>query len=220
MLTHDGPAREGEVVTTLRSWWEAWPVRARLPWLLEALDLLTDRGAVEGSAALDAAASLWVDGAELIRRDPASTSRGELALWRRIAGRLGIDASTVVEYLGSLQGPGDLAVPDPLRDLPAERVAIVSLNERAARGARDILRERTTAEILVVCEQVAGAATTAAKAADVILFAWAANKHAVFRTFDGVRDRVEFVAGKGASSIVTALERWADRVRGAELPRP
>jgi hypothetical protein len=42
---------------------------------------------------------------------------------------------------------------------------------------------------------------------------WAATKHAVYRAFDDVRDRIEYVQGTGASSIVLALERWIQRVR-------
>jgi hypothetical protein len=210
VLTHGGATQEFEAVSSIRSWWNTRPVRARLPWLLEALDILTEKGAAPGSASHNTASSLWLDGVDLIRRDPGSTSQGEVALWRRIGGRLGFDNEAVTDYLGPLV-PANSASPDPLRGVPLRRVAIVTLQERAAVAAREILAERTDAEFIIVCEYVAGPATAAAHAADVILFAWAANKHSVYRAFDDVRERLVYVAGKGASSIVRALERWAHR---------
>ncbi|MHC2088756.1 hypothetical protein [Methylobacterium sp. CM6244] len=215
VLLHNGPTAAGEAVTAIRSWWEASPVRVRLPWLLDALETL-DEMAAPGTTAHDAAASLWADGAELIRRNSGGLSTGERALWRRIGARLGFELSTLNEYLGVPATLNEAAAVDPLQDLPANRVAIVSLNERAAKVARDELRERTSAEVLIVCEEVAGAATDAARTADVILFAWAVNKHAVFHAFNGVRERIEYVSGRGASSMVTALERWAERSRGGQ----
>jgi hypothetical protein len=45
-----------------------------------------------------------------------------------------------------------------------------------------------------------------------VLIVWSAITHAVFRAFDGVdRERIEYVQGTGAASIVLALERWAIR---------
>jgi len=209
IFTHGSAQEEVEAVISIRSWWQARPVPRRLAWLLDALDLISEQSAVAGSVAHDVATALWVDGAEQIRRDPETIPRTSLALWHRIGARLGFDSESIVEFLGPPATVAEQVAADPLRNLSAKRVAIVTLQEKAAIAARDILRGRISADILVVCEHAAGAQTDAARSADVILFAWAANKHAVYEAFDGVRDRLEYVSGKGASSIVTALERWA-----------
>lgn len=211
VLAVGGPGGAGEAVSALRSWWVAMRVRSRLPWLLEALDLLSETAVVDGSPEAEAATSLWVDGVDLIRRDATGVMPGEIAHWRRLGARLGFDAPTLADQLGGADAAGAASAPDPLRDLPARRVAIVTLLERAANAAREELVERTDAEILIVCEHVACAATDTARSADVILFAYGVNTHAVYRAFDGVRDRLEYVTGRGASSIVMALERWASQ---------
>jgi hypothetical protein len=89
----------------------------------------------------------------------------------------------------------------------------VSLREEAANIAAKLIRERTKAEVLVVTETVAGASTSNATTADVILFVWASSTHAVYRAFDGVREKVAYVQGTGAPGIVLALERWVIRQR-------
>ena len=61
----------------------------------------------------------------------------------------------------------------------------------------------------MVTETHAGAATGSAKTADVVLFVWASTTHAVYRAFDNVREKLAYVEGKGAVSIVLTLERWA-----------
>jgi hypothetical protein len=98
---------------------------------------------------------------------------------------------------------------DPLTDVDLKKVAIVSLREEAARGAAEIIRQRTGAQVLVVTETHAGTDTNSAKNADVVLFVWASTTHAVYRAFDGVREKLVYVPGKGAASIVLTLERWA-----------
>ena len=193
---------EDEVVETLRRWWEVRRVRARLPFLLESLDLLT-----EYTAARDAAESLWIDGADFVRRDPTALSRGERLLWRHIGRRIGLEEATLDEFLGTTAAEAEEEA-DPVAEADLQKIAIVSLQERAARQAAEWIRERTAAEVLTVVEHAAGAATESARSADVVLFVWAANKHAVYRAFDDVRDRLAYVQGTGPSSIVLALERW------------
>jgi hypothetical protein len=169
--------------------------------------LLSEKGAAPGSVSYNASTALWLDGADLIRRDPAAVSPTEIELWRRIGGRLDFDAGSIVEYLGPVPSEGT-PVLDPLKSLSAQRIAIVTLQERAAEVARELLRKRSEAEFVLVCEHVPGPATAAARSADVILFAWAANKHAVYNAFQDARDRLVYVPGKGASSIIRTLEQW------------
>ena len=72
-----------------------------------------------------------------------------------------------------------------------------------------MISDRCGAEVVVVTDKVAGAATNNAASADVVLFVWSATSHAVFRAFDGMdRGRIAYVQGTGSSSIVLALERW------------
>ncbi len=83
------------------------------------------------------------------------------------------------------------------------------MRERQAREAAAMISERSGAEIVIVSAKVAGPATNSATTADVVLFVWAATSHAVFRAFDGMdRQRLAYVQGTGAASIVIALERW------------
>ena len=74
-----------------------------------------------------------------------------------------------------------------------------------------MINERTKAQVVLVAERDAGSQTKSAKTADVILFVWSASKHAVYRAFGDVRDKLTYVQGVGASSIVLALERWATK---------
>jgi hypothetical protein len=201
VLEHSGD-QGGEVTEILSRWWNSRPVRAQLPFLLEALDLLT-----EFTTPDRAAENLWIQGADLVRRDPDVISRGERILWRQIGRRIGLDPETIDEFLAITEDQAEAAT-DPIGEAPLQKIAIVSLQERAARQAAEWIRERTSADVLTVVEQSAGAATDSAKTADVILFVWAANKHAVYRAFDDVRDRLAYVQGTGPSSIVLALERW------------
>ena len=198
---------EKEVTENIRGWWEARRVRAMLPFLLSALDLLseltTERGVCE---------SLWIDGAEFIRIDPQALTPGERILWRNVGIRIGLDKATIEEFLG-LQVEADVNVVDLLAEANLKKVAIVSLREEPARIAAEIIRQRTGAQVLVVTETHAGSGTDNAKTADVILFVWASVTHAVYRAFDNVREKLAYVEGKGAVSIVLTLERWAMKER-------
>lgn len=206
VLRHSA-GHESEVSELLVAWWCARPHRAAFPFLLDALDLILEYTGEDG-----AAQQMWIDGAAIAARDPERLSGTERYLWRRLGKQAGFEAAAVDDVLPNLEDtqPGKLDN-DVLRDAGIRRIAIVSLHRRAAEEARAVLAERTGAEVFVVDEKVPGVATRAAQSADVVLFVWAATKHAVFRAFDAMRDRVAYVQGTGAGSIVLALERWAMR---------
>jgi hypothetical protein len=206
VLPHSSGA-EAEVAEAIRGWWQARKVRAMLPFLLNGLDMLSqfmsDRAVCE---------SLWIDGAEFIRLDPGSLTSGERALWRNIGTRIGLDAATISEFLG-FGTEIEEDTPDLIVEANLRKVAIVSLREEAAHTAADLIRQRTDADVIVVTETHAGTDTNSAKLADVILFVWSSSTHAVYRAFDNVREKLEYVQGTGAMSIVLALERWAMKQR-------
>jgi len=194
-----------EVADTLREWWEARKVRALVPYALEAIDLVIEQTSEAGTAQ-----NLWIDAAYLIRNDLEELPPTERMLWRRAGLRAGMDAGAVAELLGP-EPTLEQEERDPVADAGLTKVAIVSLHERAAQEAKDLIQERTGADVIIVAETSAGSSTRSAQSADVILFVWSAAKHAVYRAFDSVRDRLEYVQGTGAGSIVLALERWATR---------
>jgi hypothetical protein len=206
ILQHAGSA-EAEVAEAIWGWWQRRKVRAMLPFLLNALDMLSqfisDRAVYE---------SLWIDGAEFIRLDPGSLTSGERTLWKSIGTRIGIDAATISEFLG-LETEIEEDTLDFIAEANLRKVAIVSLREEAAHTAADLIRQRTDADIIVVTETHAGNDTNSAKLADVILFVWSSSTHAVYRAFDTVREKLEYVQGTGAMSIVLTLERWAMKQR-------
>jgi hypothetical protein len=196
-------ARHEELVLRcVRDWWDRRPTHARLGWLLEAIDLLSLH--VSHSDRIEA---LWIAGIELIRRDRTTVTSGELRLWKQLAIRLSVPDATISAFLAGASHEDEKQ--DPLAKAQLKRIAIVTLQERAGRMARDILAARTNAEVFVVNSMVADSSTRAASDADLILFVWAASKHAVLRAFDGVRQRLEYVQGTGPGSIVLAAERWA-----------
>jgi len=194
---------EAEVATLLRTWWESRPVKAKLPFLLNALEVLG-----EHASQPETAQGLWIDGVTFIRSRAVTLTPTETHLWRALGQDLKFDRTTIDEYVPVTAESDEHAAEDPLATSGLRKVAIVSLHERAARAAADIILERSGAEVVVVDEVVAGAATESARSADVILLVWAATKHAVYRAFDNVRDKVAYVQGTGMSSIVLALERW------------
>src|ERR1051326_15062 len=202
---------EKEVTESVRGWWEARRVRVMLPFLLSALDLLS-----ELTSETAVCESLWIDGAEFIRIDPQALSPGERMLWRNVGSRIGLDSATIEEFLG-LHAEADAGIVDVLTQVKLKKVAIVSLREEPARIAAEIIRQRTGAQVAVVTETHAGAATGNAKTADVVLFVWASTTHAVYRAFDNVREKLAYVEGKGAVSIVLSLERWAMKQRDSVL---
>lgn len=199
LLRLDGTL-EATVGIAIARWWEARPVRSRLAWLGEALELLTDQSISQDYL------TLWYAGTSLIRLDRASISHSDLYNWSRLGRRLGLDEGQIEEALGGLP-TAQTAESDPLSRSDLKKIAIVSLHERAAREAATQIEARSGANVIVVTDHAAGEGTASAATADVILFVWGATKHAVYRAFDKVRDRLEYVQGTGSSSIVRALER-------------
>ncbi len=199
LLRLDGTL-EAAVGIAIARWWEARPVRSRLAWLGEALELLTDQSISREYL------TLWYGGTSLIRLDRVSMSHSDLYNWLRLGRRLGLDEGTITEALGGLPTV-QTAESDPLSRSDLKKIAIVSLHERAAREAATQIEARSGAHVIVVTDHAAGDGTASAATADVILFVWGATKHAVYRAFDKVRDRLEYVQGTGSSSIVRALER-------------
>lgn len=192
-----------EVRLALESWWRAKPAPSQLPFALDAIELLerelSDPAPVAG---------LWIEVADVIKRSSDSLPPGDRELWRRAGKRLGFEAATIAEYLPP--EPPTAAGDDVLADADLKHVAIVCLREQQANQAAAVIHERTGAKVTVVAASSAGAETTQACTADVVLFVWMASTHAVFRAFDGYdRKRFCYVQGTGASSIVRSLERWA-----------
>jgi hypothetical protein len=204
ILTLDGTT-ENLISDRISRWWKARPVRTRLPWLSEALECLTEQSASKEYL------GLWYDAASLLHEDCSACSPREMQRWVKIGRRLGLERSTAYSALGIVDGSKEVEVRDPLSGAGLRKIAIVSLHEKTAREAAQEIQERTGANVLVVSEHAAGDATRSATSADVVLFVWGAAKHAVFRAFDKVRDRLEYVQGTGSGSIVRALERRVAR---------
>ena len=191
------------ILDTLWNWWEARKVRALLPFLLSSLEILS-----ENLTNLDECKNLWIDGADFVRLNPETVSPTERYLWRKIGKNLGIDKEIIEEFL-SAEVIIEEEENDILSNLQADKIAIVSLQIESAQTAADLISQRFSGETIVVSETHNNSAVENAKNADVILFVWASNTHAVYRAFDNVREKLFYVQGKGASSIVISLERWA-----------
>ncbi len=193
------PARGREIAALTDAWWLVRPSEVLLPFALEVLSLLS----FHGSARTEALA-LWVKAADLIRTETLELGRGEHAAWSSIGLRLGLDPAAIQGYIGVFE-PRDR--PDPLAAAGLRKVAIVSLRQKQAHEATRIIRARCGAEVLLVDETDAGPQVRAARNADVILVVWSATTHAVIRGLDQVREKVAYVQGTGAESIVLTLER-------------
>lgn len=194
---------EVRVAQLLREWWQTRPVRVRLPFLLEALDLLSDY-----CKDFAIPQGLWIDGVTFVKNQAVDLTRSEQALWVSVGQKLGFDQETIREYIPQGQSSEEQDEEDPLKSADLRRVAIVSLHQKAAYTAAELIRGRTGAEVIVVSESAAGQSTNKARTADVILLVWAATKHAVYRAFDDIRDKIAYVQGTGPSSVILALERW------------
>ena len=200
VLQNDGGS-EILVAQIFQQWWKARRVRALLPFLLNALEILS-----ENLSIADICENLWIEGAEFVRLHPESLSLTERELWRIIGSRIGLDSETIDEFLGTEIVSESV---DVLSELQNNRIAIVSLQIEAAQTAAEIIRQRSPAKVIVVSETHNNSAVENAKNSDAILFVWASNTHAVYRAFDNSREKLVYVQGKGATSIVISLERWA-----------
>lgn len=192
---------QNEVAQLLRGWWAARPVPTRLAFLLEAIELLVDRTNEIGTAQ-----GLWIDAVHFLKQQAQGMSHAERRLWRLMGLRTGFDEATIDEVLEP-ELPDE--APDPLTRLSIKKVAIVSLQPRPAEEAGAHIHDRTGADVVIVSDKVAGSGTASALRADVVLLVWSAVKHAVYRAFDDARDRVVYVQGTGAASIILAFDRWA-----------
>jgi hypothetical protein len=190
--------------TAIRTWWTKRKILGRLPWLVAAIDML-----VQNHPKTTNLQDLWIDGADLIIRCGVLLSKKERSLWRRIGLNVGIDVETTQEMIIEPIEAEETVEIDPLSILNLRKIAVVTLNERAAKQAAEELKSRTGAEVVIVTSTTADDLTKTAESADLILFVWAASTHAVYRTFDHVRDKLQYVQGTGPSSIVLAAERWA-----------
>ena len=195
-----------EAKSLLEEWWETRPVPSQLPFALDAIELLSMQHP-------DAQASedLWFKAADLASRNPHQLVESEKKLWRETALHIGFDAETITQYF-----PIDTEVEGESEDILASanlnNIAIVSMRERPARGAAEIIQARTGANVFIVSGKTAGPEVSQACKCDVVLYVWLATTHAVFRAFDGfARNKLCYVQGAGSASIVRTLERWVQK---------
>ena len=191
---------ESEIVEHFETWWKRSPVKANLPFLLGVVDLLNSKGTEEKCG------NFWITGAAYLQNNPKYLTSGERSLWRQIGFKI-FDQSTVDEYL-PVPSVEDCGL-DPLKAANLKKVAIVSMREQQAKNAAEMIEQRSGASVHVVTTKSAGSQTDNAATAEVILFVWRATSHAIFRAFDKIeKEKVAYVQGTGASSILLALERW------------
>jgi hypothetical protein len=191
-----------EVCETLENWWKAKPAPSLLYFALDAIELMERE--IPGT---EAPANLWIAAADVIKRAADALPPADRELWRRVGARIGFDETTISQYLPP--DPPAAQGEDPLAAASLGHVAIVCLREQQAKQAADEIRKRTDAKVTVVTNTAAGAETSHACTADVVLFVWLASTHAVYRAFDSYdRQCLCYVQGTGSSSIVRALERW------------
>lgn len=191
---------EFEIVTQFEAWWRKSPVKANVPFLLGVVDLLNSKGTESRCG------NVWITGATYLRGNLRSLTLGERLLWRQIGLQI-FDQSTIDEYL-PLPGEADVQE-DPLKSGKLKKVAIVSMREPQATSAAEMIKQRTGASVQLVTGKSGGFSTDNAATADVILFVWRATSHAIFRAFDRIeKEKIAYVQGTGAGSIVLALERW------------
>ena len=191
----------------LRSWWQLRPVLPRLDWLLAVLESLAPLHPKP-----DEMVDLWVQAVGLAHRKHLVLTPSKFRQWTRVAGFLELDPKNVTQDLESLSPLLLVPQKDALANVSWRKIAIVSLQENAAREAARELHSRTNAEVIVVTSLVQDGLTKTAKTADVILLVWAACSHAVYRAFDDCRSRLVYVQGTGTTSIVTAAEQMAEKL--------
>ena len=189
------------IKTVIEDWWSAGAESyRRLPWLSEALTLMIEK---DRNVEIE---TLWIAGATLVSNSKTMIPLEDQIMWRSLGGFTSLDPETVDELLNfeeaALDEEGDV-----LADCDFSKVSIVTLNERTAKIAKREIESRTRAKVIIVNDLSAGEGTDSALLSDVVLFVSGAVKHAVYRAFDGRRDILEYVQGKGSSSIVRALER-------------
>lgn len=187
----------------IRTWWGERPTVSRLPWLAAALDVVSPLHPSPQNLY-----GLFSGAMDLAARKRHALTLSELRTWHRIADALEFPIEDAQALLLPLSGSVERAAKDTLHGSGLRRIAIVSLQETGAREAAKELAERTGAEVQIVNSLVQGTMTRAAATADLVLFVWAACSHSVYRAFDNCRDRLAYVQGTGAGSIIAAAEQW------------
>jgi hypothetical protein len=201
------PKSAQQCTELLRSWWQQRPILSRLDWLMGVLDSLAPLHPDP-----DSMLGLWSEALALAMRKRAVLTPTQFRTWQRVARLLEIPVDSVASDLAALRPPASQVQPDPLQAVGWRRIAIVSLQEGAAREAARELEARTGAEVVLVTSLVQDGLTKAAQFADVVLLVWAACSHAVYRAFDDSRERLVYVQGTGTSSIVAAAEQRAEQL--------
>jgi hypothetical protein len=190
-----------EAKSIIEDWWSARPTTALLPFALDAIELLHSEHPDS-----KASENLWVEAADVAKRNSDSLLESEKILWRKVGSSVGFDEQTIHEFfpLSTTE-----ASDDPLKNCGLKKVSIVCMRETQAKEAKKIIEERSDIQVSIISSKVAGDNTTQARSCDVVLFVWLATSHAVFRAFDGFdRNKLCYVQGTGISSIVRSLERW------------
>jgi hypothetical protein len=203
------PGSANPAVEQLLRWWEAKPVRAMISFAFEAIDLLLD--VTNGRTT---ASTLWFAVADVARQNVSVLSATERSLLRYLARRLEIEDAVVVGYVPEESVAEES---DPLKSAGLRRIAIVhSWAPDAARRATELLRLRTSADIVEIQAEERTAKVKAAGNNDVLLFLHRRSAHQLFYGLDTVaREKIVYVPGVTASSIVFALEQWAQKYSGA-----
>ncbi|CAN7507554.1 hypothetical protein LJR296_003373 [Cupriavidus necator] len=209
-VAHLSPQAAEKCTDLLRGWWHRRATLGRVGWLIGVLDSLAPLHPHP-----DTLLDLWSQAVEIATRKRFSLSPAQLRSWQRVAKLLEIPAETSDAELLPLCPPPEEVQEDALADAKLRKIAIVSLQEGAAREAGRELEHRSGATVMLITGLVQSAFTAAAREADLVLFVWAACSHAVYRAFDNCREKLAYVQGTGASSIVAAAESWAERKRAA-----
>ncbi|WP_434718136.1 hypothetical protein P5W98_00690 [Paraburkholderia sp. A1BS-2L] len=208
-VAHLSPHAIGKCTDLLRSWWHRRPTMGRVGWLIGVLDSLAPLHPHP-----DTLLDLWAQAVEIATRKRLTLTPAQLRTWQRVARLLEIPAETSEADLFALYSPPAEAQEDAIAHAKLRKIAIVSLQEAAAREAARELEHRSGASVTLITGLVQSAFTAAAREADLILFVWAACSHAVYRAFDNCREKLAYVQGTGASSIVAAAEGWVEQRRG------
>ncbi|MBZ0266041.1 hypothetical protein K8I28_15395, partial [bacterium] len=190
-----------EIKTILEFWWSSRPVPAQLPFVLDAIELLSNHHPDK-----QAASNLWIEAASLANRNIGEILQSEKKLWCEVGRKIGFDNDTINEFF-----PEEIAFEpeDILCNANLNKISIICMRKEQAQSAAKQIEKRTSTDVSIITSKVAGTETDNAKTADVIILVWMATTHAVFRALDGVdRKRIAYVQGTGESSIVRALERW------------
>jgi hypothetical protein len=197
------PAAVGVAVEQVRKWLEDNPVRAKLQFAFEALDLLLD---ITNDS--DTASQLWYLSANIARQHRSALSATDRSLLRYLGDRLQIPSDILVEYLPPEQDTED---EDPLRQVSRHKIAILhSWAPDAAQRAAGLIRDRTGTQVTIIQAETKTSSLKAAGNNDILLFLHRRSAHQLFYGLSAeARDKIVYVPGATASSIILALEQWS-----------